>query len=105
MSLDENIGIDSGGVFMPLLRAGTPLPAETTQVFSTALDDLEVLDVDLHKGNRMMIGDTKHLGTFRISGFEPRPRGVPQIAVTIRYDGELTVSAAEGETALEVERR
>ena len=49
------------------------------------------------QGEREFARDNKSLGTFRLSGLPPAPRGVPQVVVTfdLSADGILRVSAKE----------
>jgi molecular chaperone DnaK len=58
--------------------------------------------VEIHvlQGEREMAADNKSLGTFRLDGIPPAPRGVPQIEVTFDIDanGILSVSAREKAT-------
>ena len=49
------------------------------------------------QGEREMAADNKSLGTFRLDGIPPAPRGVPQIEVTFDIDanGILSVTAKD----------
>merc|ERR1712171_10890 len=49
------------------------------------------------QGEREMASDNKSLGTFRLDGIPPAPRGVPQIEVTFDIDanGILSVNAKD----------
>jgi molecular chaperone DnaK len=55
--------------------------------------------VEIHvlQGEREMASDNKSLGTFRLDGIPPAPRGVPQIEVTFDIDanGILSVTAKD----------
>jgi len=55
--------------------------------------------VEIHvlQGEREMASDNKSLGTFRLDGIPPAPRGVPQIEVTFDIDanGILSVNAKD----------
>ena len=56
-------------------------------------------NVEIHvlQGEREMASDNKSLGTFRLDGIPPAPRGVPQIEVTFDIDanGILRVTAKD----------
>jgi molecular chaperone DnaK len=56
-------------------------------------------NVEIHvlQGEREMASDNKSLGTFRLDGIPPSPRGVPQIEVTFDIDanGILSVTAKD----------
>ncbi len=62
-------------------------------------------NVEIHvlQGEREMAGDNKSLGTFRLDGIPPAPRGVPQIEVIFDIDanGILNVTAKDKGTAKE----
>ena len=81
--VEENVGIDSGGIAMALISAGTAVPTRVSQVFSTTSDNQSTLDVPLYRGNRMMARDNHALGTLRVEGIPPLPAGVPQIEMTL----------------------
>jgi len=55
------------------------------------------------QGEREMSNDNKSLGTFRLDGIPPAPRGIPQIEVTFDIDanGILTVGAKDKGTGKE----
>jgi len=61
--------------------------------------------VDIHvlQGERPMATDNMTLGTFRLEGIPPAPRGVPQVEVTFDIDanGILNVSAKDKATGRE----
>jgi molecular chaperone DnaK len=56
-------------------------------------------NVEIHvlQGEREIASDNKSLGTFRLDGIPPAPRGVPQIEVTFDIDanGILSVTAKD----------
>jgi molecular chaperone DnaK len=56
-----------------------------------------------YKGEREFSKDNKSLGTFRLDGIPPAPRGVPQIEVTFDIDanGILQVTAKDKGTGKE----
>jgi molecular chaperone DnaK len=62
-------------------------------------------NVEIHvlQGEREMSNDNKSLGTFRLDGIPPAPRGVPQIEVTFDIDanGILNVTAKDKGTGKE----
>jgi molecular chaperone DnaK len=93
--LEESIGIETlGGVFTPLLKKGCELPCEVTQVFSTADDGQGQITISLFQGASAIVSGAKKLGTFRVSGISPAPRGTPQIAVSFVADTERVVLRA-----------
>merc|ERR1712023_94144 len=52
------------------------------------------------QGERELAKDNKSLGTFRLDGIAPAPRGIPQIEVTFDIDanGILSVTAKDKQT-------
>jgi molecular chaperone DnaK len=89
-----------GGVSTPLIDRNTTIPTRKTQVFSTAADNQNEVEIHVVQGERSMAADNKSLGKFRLDGIPPAPRGVPQIEVTfdIDADGILQVSATDKAT-------
>jgi molecular chaperone DnaK len=86
-----------GGVATPMIPRNTTIPTKKTQVFSTASDNQPSVEVVVTQGERPMSRDNKVLGTFRLDGIPPAPRGAPQIEVTFDIDanGILHVSAKD----------
>ncbi len=89
-----------GGVATALIDRNTTIPARKTQVFSTAADNQDEVEINVVQGERSMAADNKSLGKFRLDGIPAAPRGVPQIEVTfdIDADGILKVGAADQAT-------
>jgi molecular chaperone DnaK len=86
-----------GGVATSMIDRNTTIPTSKTQVFSTAKDNQDAVDVHVVQGERQMALDNKDLGKFTLSGIPPAPRGVPQIEVAFDLDanGILTVTATD----------
>ncbi len=86
-----------GGIATRLIERNTTIPTKKSQVFSTAADNQPSVDINVVQGERQFAKDNKSLGTFRLDGIAPAPRGVPQIEVTFDIDanGILTVSAKD----------
>jgi molecular chaperone DnaK len=61
------------------------------------------VEIVVLQGERPMSRDNKTLGTFKLDGIPPLPRGVPQIEVTFDIDanGILHVSAKDKTTGKE----
>jgi len=73
------------------------VPTKKTEVYSTAVDGQTNVEIHVLQGEREMASDNKSLGTFRLDGIPPAPRGVPQIEVTFDIDanGILSVTAKD----------
>ena len=92
------LGIETaGGVSTAMISRNTTIPSKKTQVFSTYSDNQPSVEIVVLQGERPMSRDNKTLGTFRLDGIPPAPRGLPQIEVTFDIDanGILHVSAKD----------
>jgi molecular chaperone DnaK len=95
-------GIETlGGIRTPLISRNTTIPTSKSQVFSTAADSQDSVEIHVLQGEREMAVDNKTLGRFTLSGIPPAPRGVPQIEVNFDIDanGILNVSAVDKATS------
>jgi molecular chaperone DnaK len=92
-----------GEVNTRLIERNTTIPTSKSQVFSTAADSQPSVEVVVLQGERPMARDNRTLGTFRLDGIPPAPRGTPQIDVTFDIDanGILNVSAKDRGTGKE----
>lgn len=91
-------GIETlGGVRTPLIERNTTIPANRSQVFSTAADNQPQVEIHVLQGEREMAADNKSLGRFVLDGIPPAPRGIPQIEVSFDIDasGILSVTAKD----------
>ena len=87
----------AGDVSTPMIPRNTTIPSKKTQIFSTYSENQPSVEIVVLQGERPMARDNKTLGTFRLDGIPPAPRGVPQIEVTFDIDanGILHVSAKD----------
>ena len=95
------LGIETAGsVCTPMIERNSTIPTKKTQTFSTAADSQPAVDIVVLQGERPMSGDNKVIGTFKLDGIPPAPRGVPQIEVTFDIDanGIINVTAKNLET-------
>lgn len=93
-----SLGVETlGGVMSKLVPRNTTVPVQKSEVFSTAADGQTNVEIHVLQGEREMASDNKSLGTFRLDGIPPAPRGVPQIEVKFDIDanGILSVSAKD----------
>ncbi|CAH1426278.1 unnamed protein product [Lactuca virosa] len=93
-----SIGLETlGGVMTKIIPRNTTLPSSKSEVFSTAADGQTSVEINVLQGEREFVRDNKSLGSFRLDGIPPAPRGVPQIEVKFDIDanGILSVTAIE----------
>ncbi len=93
-----SLGIETlGGVATKLIERNTTIPANKSQVFSTAADNQTSVEIHIVQGERPMASDNKSLGRFILDGVPPAPRGMPQIEVSFDVDanGILNVTAKD----------
>lgn len=93
-----SLGLETlGGVATKVIPRNTTLPTSKTETFSTAADNQSSVEINVLQGEREFAKDNKSLGTFRLDGIPPAPRGVPQIEVKFDIDanGILSVSATD----------
>jgi molecular chaperone DnaK len=93
-----SLGVETlGGLTTKLIKRNTTIPTEKKQIFSTAQDNQDSVEVHVCQGEREMSGDNKTLGRFHLVGIPPAPRGIPQIEVNFKIDanGIVNVSARD----------
>ncbi len=86
-----------GGIATRLIERNTTIPTRKSQVFSTAENNQNAVDIVIVQGERELARDNKLLGQFRLDGIPSAARGVPQIEVTFDIDanGIVHVSAKD----------
>ncbi len=95
------LGIETlGGVMTPMIPANTTIPTRKSEIFSTAQDNQNTVEIHVLQGERPMARDNRSLGRFHLDGIPPAPRGVPQVEVTFDIDanGILSVGAKDKAT-------
>jgi molecular chaperone DnaK len=96
-----SLGIETlGNVMTKLIERNTTIPAEKSQVFSTAGDNQTSVTIHVLQGEREFSQDNRTLGRFDLTGIPPARRGTPQIEVTFKLDanGILNVQATDKAT-------
>ena len=92
------LGIETaGGIFEPLIPRNTTIPCKKSNVFTTSIDNQELVRVHVLQGEREMSADNKSLGRLEMHGLPPAPRGIPEIEVSFELDanGIMHVKATD----------
>jgi len=93
-----SLGIETkGGVFTRLIERNTTIPTRKSEIFTTASDNQDSVEVHVLQGESEMATYNKTLGKFHLMGIPPAPRGIPQIEVAFDIDanGIIAVSAKD----------
>lgn len=99
-----SLGVETrGGVMTKVIERNTTIPARRSEVFSTAQDDQDSVEIVVLQGERERAADNRVLGRFTLTGIRPAPRGEPQVEVTFDIDanGILNVTARDKDTGAE----
>src|ERR1700722_13199091 len=96
-----SLGVETlGGVMTVQIPRNTTIPTRKVETYSTASDNQSGVEIHVMQGERKFAKDNRSLGTFKLDGIPPAPRGTPQIEVTFGIDanGILNVSAKDKAT-------
>jgi len=100
-----SLGIETmGGVMTNLISRNTTIPCTKSQVFSTAESNQTAVDINVFQGERKLAVENMSLGSFRLDGVPPAPRGVPQIEVSFDIDANGIVSVYAKDQATKKEQ-
>jgi molecular chaperone DnaK len=93
-----SLGVETmGGVMTRLIERNSHIPTEKSEIFTTPADNQTTVEIHVLQGEREFSRDNRSLGTFKLHGIPPAPRGMPQIEVTFKIDanGILNVFAKD----------
>jgi uncharacterized protein (TIGR02266 family) len=90
------VGLQGGG-FRRVIERNTTLPAQRSFSLPTVQDGQTTMELSLFQGEDPSIVGNEYLGTVRIEGIPPAPKGALKVAVTVQLDTEcvLHVEALE----------
>ena len=95
------LGVETlGGVMAPIIEKNSPIPMKRSRMFTTAVDNQQVVSIHVVQGERELVEGNRSLGRFELVGIPPAKRGVPRIEVSFEIDanGLLNVSAKDAVT-------
>jgi molecular chaperone DnaK len=104
--LPMSIGIGlPGGRVKTIIERNTPLPARKQYGLATTKDGQTEFELVVFQGESAVASECEYLGTLRLTGLPPGPRGMIKIAVTFELGAEclLTVTARELNTGRQVQ--
>jgi molecular chaperone DnaK len=104
--LPMSIGIGlPGGRLKTIIDRNTPLPARKQYGLATTKDGQTEFELAVFQGESQTAAECEYLGTLRLTGLPPGPRGMVKIAVTFELGPEclLTVTARELNTGRQVQ--
>ncbi len=93
-----SLGIETRGCVMArLIEANTTIPTHQSEVFSTAVDNQQSVEIHVLQGERPMVYQNKSIGRFHFDGIPVLSRGIPKIEVSFNIDvnGILHVTAKD----------
>ncbi len=81
------LGIEvAGGLTEPIIDRNTTIPCKKSKIFTTALDNQDMVRVHVVQGERPIAEENKSLGRLEMHGIPPAPRGLPEIEVAFELD-------------------
>jgi molecular chaperone DnaK len=95
-------GMEVDDHFVPIIRRNTPLPASRSELFYTAADEQETVDIDVYQGESQDVRHNARVGRFLVQGLAPVPSGnAIVVQLDLNLDGVLRVTAKERATGLQ----
>ena len=99
-----SLGIETQGGFMTvMIKRNTQIPNEHKEIFTTAFDNQQEVDVKVFQGERPQTKHNHFMGEFKLEDIPKATRGVPKIEVVFDVDanGITTVKALDENTGNE----
>jgi molecular chaperone DnaK len=85
------------GFFSVIIPRNSVVPVSRSEVYSTASDHQETVEINIFQGEHALAEENVPLGSYRIEKIPPRPAGSVQVEVHFDFDlsGMLTVTTTE----------
>jgi molecular chaperone DnaK len=102
-ALAMGIGVGlPGGRMSTILPRNTRLPARKVHEHATTQDGQTELELQVFQGDALRVSECEYLGTVRVGGLPPRPRGEVRVALefALGNEGILTVTSRDLETGV-----
>lgn len=95
-----SLGVEaSGGLMAVVVPRNTFMPCRMNRTFSTNTDGQSGVVIRIFEGQRPLTKHCKHIGTLRLDGFAPMPRGAPLIQIIFDYDANDTLHVRASEVS------
>jgi len=96
-----------GGLSVPLVLRGTPLPTKRSQNFSTVNDDQKDVEIIVLLGERILAKNNMKIGSCSLKGIQDAPKGSPQVRVTLELNRscDIKVEAVEVKSGNKIEAK
>jgi len=90
----------AGGLMDTLLERNTPIPTESSRIFTTTHDNQTAVRIKIYQGEDKFYEKNELLGEFRLAEIPPAPKGEPKVEVTFEIDanGIVNVTAKDKDT-------
>ena len=90
----------AGGLMDVLIERNTPIPTESSRIFTTTRDNQTAVRIKIYQGESKFVEENELLGEFRLTDIPPAPKGEPKIEVTFEIDanGIVNVTARDKDT-------
>jgi molecular chaperone DnaK len=88
-------------IFAPIIHRNTPLPVSKSELFSTTLDNQQVVSIAVFEGEDSNAARNSLIGEFKIEGLSKVPAGnLVTVNFNLDLNGMLKVTATEKRTGL-----
>lgn len=93
-----SLGVETlDGIMNVVVPRNTVIPTTKKKLYTTSTDNEESVNINIYEGERKLIKDNVHLGSFELVGLDPMPRGYAKISVSFKIDssGIIEVTAED----------